>query len=103
MKEQRGAQLLATQCAAEANLSPSRFLHLFKSEVGVSFRNYRAWQRARGLLEAVTRGDSLTEIALDFGYPDSTHFSHSIRQIYGRTPRSILAGSRNLTLISTLR
>ena len=37
-------------------------------------------------------------VALDVGYPDSTHFSHSIRQVYGLTPKSIFAGCRKLAL-----
>jgi AraC-like DNA-binding protein len=32
------------------------------------------------------------------GYPDSTHFSHSVRQVYGLTPKSIFAGCRKLAL-----
>ena len=41
---------------------------------------------------------SLTDIALTAGYPDSTHFSHSIRQFYGLKPSDILAGSRRIAL-----
>ncbi|WP_309901090.1 hypothetical protein [Variovorax soli] len=37
-------------------------------------------------------------MALDTGYPDSTHFSHSIRQVYGLRPSDILAGSRRLAV-----
>ena len=38
-------------------------------------------------------------VALDIGYPDSTHFSHSIRQTFGLKPRDIFAGSRKLRII----
>lgn len=86
----------ALACAEE--LSFSRFLHLFKEETGVPLRKYRAWRRARSLLYHVTRDASLTDIALETGYPDSTHFSHSIRRIYGLSPRTIVAGSRHLSL-----
>jgi AraC-like DNA-binding protein len=43
---------------------------------------------------------TLTDVALDAGYPDATHFSHSIRQVYGLTPRSIFAGSRKLAVFA---
>ena len=89
----------AAQCAAEAGLSFSRFLHLFKAETGQSFRALRAWKRARSLLHHVRRDENLVHVALDIGYPDSTHFSHSIRQTYGLKPRDIFAGSRKLRVI----
>ncbi|MBB3179898.1 AraC-like DNA-binding protein [Variovorax sp. Sphag1AA] len=93
------AQTSAEECAAAVKLSFSRFLHLFKQETGVTFRAFRAWKRARSLLRYVRQSASLTDIALDTGYPDSTHFSHSIRQVYGLRPSDILAGSRRLALI----
>ena len=89
----------AEDCAREAGLSFSRFLHLFKQEVGMPFRSVRTWKRARSLLHHVHRDGNLVELALDIGYPDSTHFSHSIRQTYGLKPRDIVAGSRKLRII----
>jgi len=50
------------------------------------------------VLYYVTQDGNLANIALDVGYPDSTHFSHSIRQVFGLTPRSMFAGSRKLAL-----
>ncbi|KWT98670.1 MULTISPECIES: AraC family transcriptional regulator [unclassified Variovorax] len=88
----------AEACAAAVGLSFSRFLHLFKAQTGVTFRAFRAWKRARSLLYHVDQPGSLTDIALDTGYPDSTHFSHSIRQVYGLRPSDILAGSRRLAV-----
>ena len=57
------------------------------------------WKRARSLLHHVTRETNLVHVALDTGYPDSTHFSHSIRQVYGLKPRDLFAGSRQLTVL----
>ena len=88
------AAISGEQCAASVHLSFSRFLHLFKQETGVAFRIYRSWRRARNLLQYVTHEASLTQVALDTGYPDATHFSHSIRRIYGLKPSDIFAGSR---------
>jgi AraC-like DNA-binding protein len=89
----------AQDCAAAAGLSFSRFLHLFKDEVGTPFRSLRTWKRARSLLHHVTRDARLVHVALDTGYPDSTHFSHSIRHVYGLKPRDLFAGSRALTVL----
>jgi AraC-like DNA-binding protein len=93
-----GDPVTATSCAAEAGLSSSRFLHLFKQETGISFRAFRAWKRARHLLHFANQDLNLAHLAQDIGYPDSTHFSHSIRHFYGLKPRAIFSGSRDLAI-----
>jgi len=98
IKATPNSHVTAQTCADAACLSVSRFLHLFKDEVGSSFRRFRAWRRARSLLYYVTHTSSLTDVALDSGYPDSSYFSHSIRRFYGLTPKSIFSGSRKLAL-----
>ena len=98
-----GEPVTADSCAAEAGLSPSRFLHLFKEETGISFRSFRAWKRARHLLHFANQDINLAHLAQDIGYPDSTHFSHSIRRFYGLKPRAIFSGSRDLAIYSCAR
>jgi len=93
-----GSKMTAADYAASVNLSPSRFLHLFKEQTGVSFRAFRAWKRARHLLHFVNEDINLAHLAQDIGYPDSTHFSHSIRRFYGLQPRAIFSGSRDLSI-----
>jgi AraC-like DNA-binding protein len=93
-----GEPVTAADCAADASLSPSRFLHLFKEETGISFRSFRAWKRARYLLHFANQDINLAHLAQDIGYPDSTHFSHSIRRFYGLKPRAIFSGSRDLAI-----
>jgi len=88
----------AAEAADHCGLSASRFMHLFKAEMGMGWRDFRAWTRARALLACVQDGDNLTQVALSLGYPDGTHFSHAIRQITGLRPRDIIAGSRDLTV-----
>ncbi len=102
IKRDPAAQAMAEDFALQSRLSFSRFLHLFKQEVGAPFRSFRTWKRARSLLHYVNRETNLAHVALDAGYPDSTHFSHSIRQVYGLKPRDIFAGSRKLRVIDPL-
>ena len=91
-------QFLAADCARLTGLSFSRFVHLFKEEIGMTFRAFCAWKRARAALPHMTSACNLTHLAMQTGYPDSTHFSHSIRRIFGLRPRDILAGSRRIAL-----
>ena len=88
----------AADYAARANVSFSRFVHLFKDEVGAPLRSFRSWKRARSILTYVTQNANLADIAQQTGYPDSSHFSHSIKQVFGLTPKDVFAGSRRLQL-----
>lgn len=88
----------AGECAADVGLSTSRFLHLFKENTDIPFRSQRMWKRARRFMDYANRSQSLTEVALELGYPDSSHFSHSIRSCFGLQPRSIRQGSRGLNV-----
>ena len=88
----------ASDCASAAGLSVSRFLHLFREQTGASFRVFRAAKRARHLLNFVSEEVNMARLAQDIGYPDSTHFSHSIRRFYGLKPRAIFSGSRGLVV-----
>lgn len=90
----------AENFAEQVDLSFSRFLHLFKSEVGTTFRRFRAWKRARSFLTYVNTELNLTDIALETGYPDSSHFSHTVRRYWGLTPKDIIAGSRRLAVVT---
>jgi len=103
IKRDPSAPAGAKECADAAHLSFSRFLHLFKQEVGAPFRSFRTWKRARSLLQYVNCGSNLLHVALDTGYPDSTHFSHSIRHVYGLKPKDIFAGSRRLAVYGDVR
>lgn len=86
----------AEDCASAVALSCSRFLHLFSHEMGVPFRRFRAWKRARSLLYILKRECNLTDLALDCGYSDSAHFSNSIRDVYGYKPREIVFAGRSI-------
>jgi AraC-like DNA-binding protein len=50
------------------------------------------------MLHFVNEDINLAHLAQDIGYPDSTHFSHSIRRFYGLKPRAIFSGSRDLAI-----
>ena len=102
IKSDPSAPSCAEAGAEQVHLSFSRFLHLFKQEVGVPFRSFRTWKRARSLLHYVNRDSNLAHVALDTGYPDSTHFNHSIRHVYGLKPKDILAGSRRLAIYAQI-
>ncbi|MQT15102.1 helix-turn-helix domain-containing protein [Segnochrobactrum spirostomi] len=101
--EQPADRHSAGVCAALADLSVSRFLHVFSQEIGASFRKFLAWKRARALFHAITEKMSLTEVALDAGYADSCHFSNAVKSIYGLRPKDMWAAGRDAEVVYGIR
>jgi hypothetical protein len=54
IRQDAAAAISSGELAAAARLSESRFLHLFRDELGTSLRRYRLWVR---LIHAGTEGD----------------------------------------------
>lgn len=77
------------QAAAVANLSPSRFRHLFVQEVGLAFRPYVLWLRLNRAVEAFAAGEALTAAAYQAGFADSAHLSRTFRRMYGIAAASL--------------
>ncbi|MBX9753124.1 MAG: helix-turn-helix domain-containing protein [Pseudomonadaceae bacterium] len=83
--------LSAQYLAAQVSLSEPRLLQLFKETIGVPIRRYRQWHRLFVTAAGVTQGLSLTAAALEAGFADSAHFSHTFHSILGMKPSAILS------------
>jgi AraC-like DNA-binding protein len=78
--------------AKRVGLSASRLSHLFSKEMGLSISQLLLWIKMRRAVVHLQSGRSLTEIALDCGFSDSSHLIRSFRSFYGIKP-STLANS----------
>jgi AraC-like DNA-binding protein len=76
--------------AASVRLSPSRFLHLFTTSVGVPLRPYVLWLRLQCAAREMAAGRSVAEAAYAAGFSDAAHFTRTFRRMLGATPRQIL-------------
>ena len=73
--------------AAEfTSLSEPRFRSLFNQELGVSFRQFRLWQRMMHVLRNLGKTRSLTQLALESGFSSSSHFSTAFKNMFGISP-----------------
>lgn len=84
-------ELSVAQLAARANLSQSRFMHVFAACTGVPFRRYRLWARIRAATLSIARGAPLTTAALDAGFATPSHFSEAFRSMFGVAPSHLRA------------
>lgn len=79
-----------SELCRHVNLSPSRFLHLFKEQTGLSPRDYWLQQRIGLVLKLLTTTElSIPEIATELGFVDRTHLSRVIKANIGETPAEI--------------
>jgi AraC-like DNA-binding protein len=76
--------------AASVGLSPSRFMHLFTTSVGVPLRPYVLWLRLQCGAGELARGRSVADAAYAAGFSDAAHFTRTFRRMIGATPRQVL-------------
>lgn len=75
--------------AAEVGLSESRFMHLFREQMGLPVRQYLLWLRIRHAMRYWAQGRALSEIALAAGFYDQAHFTRTIRRMTDYAPSMI--------------
>jgi AraC-like DNA-binding protein len=91
--------LARDRLAGSAALSSSHFNHLFRKEMGVSFRSYRVWSQVRLALGGLAAGGNLTDAAMHGAFSDSAHFSRTFRQTFGMTPSSVIRPLREVVVL----
>ncbi|MEQ8346700.1 MAG: helix-turn-helix domain-containing protein [Sneathiellaceae bacterium] len=93
--EQCGDPALSPQAVAGHFRISLRHLHKLFAPSGESFGRFLLRQRLERSLQAILAAPerSITEIALEAGFNDSSHFARSFRQRYGRSPRATRQGA----------
>ncbi|MEL7400001.1 MAG: AraC family transcriptional regulator, partial [Pseudomonadota bacterium] len=78
---------LAAEVSANLALSESRFLHLFRQQMGIAWRPYLLWRRLLCAVQQMAHGLSATAAAHQAGFADSAHLSRTFRSTFGMTIR----------------
>lgn len=79
-----------TDLAQRYGVSVSHFRRLCRQALGSAAKPaLRGWRTAQALLNMSLRDGSLTDVALEFGFASSSHFSKEIRELVGFTPSSL--------------
>ena len=74
--------------AADAGVSYDRMSHLFSENLGLSIRSYSLSLKIHAASRLNGHGRSLTDIAHQAGFADSSHFSRVWQRAYGGSPSS---------------
>lgn len=89
IQEHLGEEISLEAIASHLKMSQYYFCHLFKQSMGVSPYQYVLRQRidrAKQLLKQ--RQLAITDVALECGFANQTHFTKHFRKLTGTTPRA---------------
>lgn len=89
IQEHLGEEITLEAIATQLNMSQYYFCHLFKQSMGVSPYQYVLQQRinkAKQLLKQ--RQLTITDVALECGFANQTHFTKYFRKLAGTTPKN---------------
>jgi AraC-like DNA-binding protein len=78
--------------AALAFLSPSRFAHLFKQQVGMPFRRYMLWRKLTRAMTVIGRERTLSTAAHEADFADAAHLTRTFYQMFGMPPSVMMRG-----------
>jgi AraC-like DNA-binding protein len=90
MRDEPTATITGRELAAEAGLSDSRFLHLFRDELGTSLRRYRIWVRLVHAGTAIAAGANMTEAAMKSGFASPSHLADRFKTTFGLSASQLL-------------
>lgn len=78
--------------AAMAFLSPSRFAHLWKQQVGLPFRRYMLWRKLTRAMLLIGRGETIATAAHEADFADAAHLTHTFHRMVGIAPSVLMSG-----------
>lgn len=78
--------------AARVHLSPGRFAHLFKEQVGLPFRRYILWRKLTRAMLSIGRERTLAAAAHAADFADAAHLTRTFHQMFGIPPSVMMRG-----------
>ena len=78
--------------AAAAFLSPSRFAHRFKQQLGLPYRRYLLWRKLARAMLVIGREGTATAAAHAADFADAAHLTRTFSQMFGIPPSVMLRG-----------
>ncbi len=90
-----GRKLTITEVCAAVAMSKSRFSEAFRQETGMSFSQYLLQHRVERAKKLMNEGNlTLSDIALQTGFYDQSHFTKTFKRLTGDAPSRYSARTR---------
>jgi len=80
---------LTSELAAQCDLSTSRFMALFKAQMGLPVSQYILWHRLLLAARMTQDRQSFTDISVESGFYDQAHFTRTVRRMLGISPTAL--------------
>ena len=85
---------ISLEAAAEmAFLSPSRFAHLFRDQVGLPFSRYMLWRKLTRAMVAIGSERTISDAAHAADFADAAHLTRTFYQMVGMAPSVLMRGA----------
>lgn len=75
-----------------AFLSPSRFAHLFKQQMGLPFSRYMLWRKLTRAMVAIAAERTIAAAAHAADFADAAHLTRTFYQMVGMAPSALMHG-----------
>jgi len=79
--------------ARRARVSPSRFAHPFKEQVGLPFSRYMLWRKLTRAMLAIGSERKIADAAHAADFADAAHLTRTFYQMVGMAPSALMRGS----------
>ena len=80
------------RAARTAFLSPTRFAHLFKDQVGLPFSRYMLWRKLTRAMVAIGSERTIAAAAHAADFADAAHLTRTFYQMVGMAPSILMQG-----------
>jgi len=80
------------KAAEVAFLSPTRFAHLFKDQVGLPFSRYMLWRKLTRAMVAIGSEETIAAAAHAADFADAAHLTRTFYQMVGMAPSVLMRG-----------
>jgi AraC family transcriptional regulator len=78
--------------ADRACLSPTRFAHLFRDQVGLPFSRYMLWRKLTRAMVAIACERTIAAAAYAADFADAAHLTRTFYQMVGMAPSALMRG-----------
>lgn len=78
--------------ASMACLSPTRFAHLFKEQLGLPFSRYMLWRKLTRAMVAIASERTIAAAAHAADFADAAHLTRTFYQMVGMAPSALMRG-----------
>ncbi|EQA45137.1 DNA-binding helix-turn-helix protein [Leptospira broomii serovar Hurstbridge str. 5399] len=96
MKASLPGSVSVPELAKESGFSETRFMHLFKEQLGLPVRQYQLWLRLQEAAYLLKEGGNLTEAAHAAGFADQAHLSRTFKKMFGVQPSRFLGSNSSV-------